>query len=350
MKKIYFPEMQKQNRGSVGMRQSSFTNKKVNPKQNKLQSDKEKAVALETDELQNSHSSVFECGLAKGATHAISLNSYPNGVSISVSRACDYYKWSQAVSNYDPFFLRTRDTREFNLPDGKFIIFRENFKVDLDSFFANLNKKGILASSVIYFGVNSDPFHAYHKKFAQTAACIDILERYKAARVVVQSRSRMILTALPLLKLLQGRAYCVIPFETRLEKAISRYTPGQPRLEERLITAAGLQAQGIKITFAATPLLPFGETSGDLWKFAELLVKYSDNILLQPLCTGSRENESILKKLALAQKLESDHEVAFLRPKAEENLRNLIIKLSAKHLEVPSIETNSNLQLNLFAA
>ena len=294
--------------------------------------------------------STFECGLAKGASHVISLNSYPNGVSVSLHKASDYYRWSQSVGNYDPFFLRTRDTREIGLPDGKFVIFRESFKTDLDLFFSGLNKKGILESSVIYFGVNSDPFHAFHKKFAQVSACLDILERYKAPRVVLQSRSRMLLTALPLLKALGDRISCVIPFETRLEKVISRYTPGQPRLEERLITAAGLKAQGIKITFSVSPLLPYGETSGDSWKFAELLVKYSDQILLQPLCTGSKENEAVIKKMVLSQKLEADQQFIYLRPNVEDGLRTLIQKLSPGHLVVNSVDSSKISQLKLFAA
>ncbi len=296
----------------------------------------------------------FKNPLITGATHVITLNSYPNGVSISLHKTLTENGTNEenvfAANLNDPFFLRTRDTREIGLPEGRFLIYRENFKVELENLFANLNKKNILGSSAIFFGVTSDPFHSFHQKFAQTAACLEILEKYKFARVIVQSRSKMLLSALPTLKILQDRLHCVIPFESRLEKAIMRYTPGQPKLEERLITANGLKAQNIKVTFSCSPILPYGETSGDTWKFAELLVKYSDKILLQGLCTGTKENESIIKKMSISLKLEADKHVLFLRPNAEEAVKKVLEKISPAHLAIQPIESKSNEQLKLFAA
>jgi len=296
----------------------------------------------------------FKNSLSAGASHVITLNSYPNGVSISLHKvSLEPVSQGESISSLivsDPFFLRTRDTREIGLPDGKFLIYRENFKVELENLFSNLNKKNILGTSVIFFGVTSDPFNSFHQKFAQTAACLEILEKYKFARVVIQSRSKMLLSALPTLKVLEDRLICVIPFETRLEKAILRYTPGQPKLEERLITANGLKAQSIKVTFSASPILPYGETSGDAWKFAELLVKYSDKVLLQGLCTGTKENEDLIRKMSLASKLDADKQVLFLRPNAEEPVKKILEKLSPSHLVIEPIESKSTVQLKLFAA
>lgn len=298
----------------------------------------------------------YESGLAKGACFAITLNSYPNGVSVSIHRATDStaidkdIETANLYDTYDPFFLRSRDTREIGLPDGKFLIYRDNYKIELETLFSNLNRKGVLEKSVIFFGVNNDPFQAFHKKFAQTAACLDILERYKCARVVIQSRSRMLLTALPTLKALGDKVFCVIPFETRLEKVISRYMPGQPRLEERLITASGLRAQNIKTTFSVAPILPYGETSGDAWKFVDILTKYSDKVLLQSLCRGTRDHELLIMKMAIAQKLEADNQMAFLRPNAEEQVKEIIQKVSPEHLNVAGVETAKEAQLKLFAA
>lgn len=301
-------------------------------------------------------SAVFLSGLSKGSQFVAVLNAYPNGISASIHRAQDaknipIYELHGSSVCYDPFFLRTRDTRELPLPEGKFLIFRESYREDLERFFDNLKKKNILESLTVYFGVANDPFHGFHKKFAQVSTCLEMLEKYKPARVVIQSRSRMLLTCLPTLKFLGEDIFCVIPFETRLEKVIARYTPGQPRLEERLITAAGLQAQGIKIAFSVSPLLPYGETSGDTWKFAELLCRYSDLVLIQPLCNGTRENELTISKMPISHKLDADQQVHFLRPHADEQLRSVIQKLSANHLLVPPLQnTKKEAQLKLFAA
>ena len=301
-------------------------------------------------------SPTFTTGLSQGSNFVAVLNSYPNGVSVSIHRPQDLrglpsFESLDRIHQYDPFFLRTRDTRELGLPEGRFFVYRDSYRENLEKFFSTLKKKNILDTLTVYFGVTNDPFHGFHKKFEQTAACLEILEKYKPARVVIQSRSRMLLTCLPTLKMFGDSIFCVIPFETRLEKAISRYTPGQPRLEERLITAAGLRAQGIKITFCVSPLLPYGETSGDAWKFGEVLVRYSDNILIQSLCNGTRENELTLSKMAISQKLEADQQMIFLRPNVDSQLRAVIEKLSPSHLQIPELkQASKDLQLKLFAA
>ncbi|HMO16501.1 MAG TPA: hypothetical protein PKA63_01735 [Oligoflexia bacterium] len=309
------------------------------------------------------HRSFSGEGYAAGLSHVITLNTYPNGISLTLHRINEVeqhegsFRGLSEEENYahtqnrrDSFFLRTRETRDFAVPEGKFLVYRDNIKFELEEFFRALSKKGILKETGVYLGVFTDPFHGFHKKFAQTMACLDVIERFQPAKVIIQSRSRMLLTALPLLKTMGSRAHCVIPFESRLEKSIQRYTPGQPRLEERLVTAAGLRAQGIEVNFAVTPLLPYGSTSGDTWKFAELLVTYSDKVLMQPLCLGDRHEEAILRNLPLASKLEADGELRLLRPNCHEELWKAISKLSPDHLLLSAFKKQEPQQLALFAA
>jgi hypothetical protein len=298
---------------------------------------------------QNPNELVFKhYGFSRGASRVVTLNAYPNGISISSHKPSA--ETSELESSLDPFFLRTRETRDLLMPEGKFLVYRDNCVANLDSFFSALSKKGALKDTIVFLGSFTDCFHGFHKKFAQTMACLDIIERYQPGALVIQSRSRMLLTALPLLKIMGRRAHCVIPFETRLEGSIARYTPGQPRLEERLITAAGLRAQGVDVTLSVCPILPYGNTSGDAWKFAEALLHYSDKIMLQSMYGGERQQESILKQLPLSRKLESDSEFSILRPGAHEELRSIIQKLSPQHLEIPLFTKPEIGQLDLFAA
>jgi hypothetical protein len=321
-------------------------------------------VALKQAEfdLQDSDLPVtFSTGLSKGFAHAVTLNSYPNGISVTMHRPFDSksastYSTAQGVLAFesrgvvDPFFLRTKETRDVLVPEGKFLVYRDGIKTQLENIFSSLSKKKVLSDTVVYLGTFTDPFHGFHKKFSQTMACIEILERYVPGRLVIQSRSRMLLTALPTLKAMKDTAFCVIPFESRLEGSILRYTPGQPRLEERLVTAAGLRAQGISVTFSVCPVLPYGDTSGDAWKFGEVLVSYSDRVLLQALYRGDKQEESLLRQLQLTKKLESDDQLKILRPNADDEIRGIIQRVSPEHLQLPDFHRRDPDQLKLFAA
>lgn len=293
---------------------------------------------METDPL------IFNMGFTKGASQVVTLNSYPNGVSVSIHKA------SAMIQGVDHFSLRLKETRGHLVPEGRFYIYRENVKAELERLFHTMSKRPQWASTVLYLGVFSDPFHGFHKKFNYTMACIDIIERHVPARVVVQSRSRMLLTALPMLKNLGKKAFAVIPFETCLESSVAKYTPKQPRLEERLVTAQGLKAQGIVTCLSADPVLPYGETRGDTWKFAEILTKYSDIVSLGSLYHGLKSEEANLRQCPLFVKLESDRQFEALRPNAHQELLAVINKVAPKHLEIPALRGEEAEQLKLFAA
>ncbi len=287
---------------------------------------------------------LFNMGFAKGASQVVTLNSYPNGVSVSI------HKPSAMIQGIEHFSLRLKETRSHLVPEGRFYIYRENVKAELERLFHTMSKRPQWSNTVIYFGVFSDPFHGFHKKFNYTMACIDVIERHIPGRVVVQSRSRMLLTALPMLKNLGRKAIAVIPFETCLESNIAKYTPKQPRLEERLITAKGLKAQSILTCLSADPVLPYGETRGDTWRFAEILTGYSDIVTLGSLYHGLKSEEASLRQCPLAVKLESDKEFETLRPNAHEELLAVIQKVAPQHLEIPSLRAEEAEQLKLFAA
>jgi len=287
---------------------------------------------------------LFNMGFAKGASQVVTLNSYPNGVSVSI------HKPSAMIQGIEHFSLRLKETRSHLVPEGRFYIYRENVKAELERLFHTMSKRPQWSNTVIYFGVFSDPFHGFHKKFNYTMACLDVIERHVPARVVVQSRSRMLLTALPMLKNLGRKAFAVVPFETCLEANIAKYTPKQPRLEERLVTSQGLRAQGIVTCLSADPVLPYGETRGDTWRFAELLTEYSDLVTLGSLYHGLKSEEASLRQCPLAVRLESDKEFETLRPNAHEELLAVIQKVAPGHLEIPSLRGEEAEQLKLFAA
>jgi DNA repair photolyase len=293
------------------------------------------------------------------------VNSYRNGITVSLhsgpSRESPL-KEQEAVPETDKpaeqqrkylpnqFHLRVRDTRDFQLPEGKYFLYRKDLRAALEHHLSQLNQRGLLASTVVYFGTTTDPFVAFHKKFDVTTACLELFGQYKPGRLVVQTRSPMIIAALPTLKFLGNQAVAAIPIETHLERSVARYTPGMPRIAERLVAAQGLRRQGVAVNITVSPVLPYGDSYRDAWDFAELLNRHADYITFGCLADGSEANEKQLKNLPIAQKLAADQHFRWLRPHAYKHLYQALMVTAPEKLLLPVSAPVKPSQLKLFAA
>ena len=160
----------------------------------------------------------------------------------------------------------------------------------------------------------------------------------------------MVISALPTLNRLKGTAVVVMPIETHIERVIARYTPGQPRISERLVAAEGLRRQGIKVNIAASPILPYGEFYRDAWDFAEILERHADYVTFGCLASGSEADERTLKTLAVARKLAADKQYQWLRPHAYRYLYHALQVIAPEKLRLPVAVKHNAAQLDLFAA
>lgn len=301
-----------------------------------------------------------EQGLLSWSTFAKTIcciNVYPNGVTISLHEGLrdeDFDNKGCVNSKYllNQFHLRFRDTRDYQIPDGKYYLYRKQALEAVEKHLSLLNQRGMLNSTVIYFGSASDPFLAFHKKFDLTTGCLNLFEQYKPQKLLIQTRSPMVIAALPVLKLLGERSVVVIPIETHLERSVVRYMPGKPRIAERLVATQGLRRQGVVVDLCVSPILPYGDPKRDAWDFAELLTRHSDYISLGCLSDGSESSERHLKNIPIAQKLASDEQFLFLRPKAYSYLLNALLSIAPEKLELPiKRRTFTKVgQLELFAA
>jgi len=235
------------------------------------------------------------------ASHALCLNAYPNGITISQHDCSE-----EAGLLPESFQLRLRDTREFRLPRGKYFLYRDAVRSALKKHLSALHKTGVLSRTVVYFGTVADPFLSFRKKFDVTMACLEILEKFKPGRLVIQTRSPMVISALPALKELSESSVVSIPIETTLEDSVTAYTPGLPGISERLVAASGLRRQGVMVNLQVAPVLPYGDFYRDAWKFAELLEFYGDYVTFGSLALGRKEEERQLKQFSICQKLAAD--------------------------------------------
>jgi len=290
--------------------------------------------------------------------YVITLNAYPNGVTLSVHRnAARTEENSDAESEeikpaFSPsqFHLRVKDTREYLLPQGRYSMIKERLSENLEKQLKNLREQGILSKSVLYFGMATDPFFGFPRKFEVTMKCIELLEKYKPGLLVVQSRSPMLLAALPIFKLFGERAVAVIPVETNNERAVQLYTPGQAPIAERLIAADGLRKQGITVNLQVSPVLPYGDFYRDAWTFAETLAEHADYVTFGCLATGHVADEPNLRALPIAQTLSSDKMFRWLRPHAYRYLFHAMEVVAPEKLRLPVKLEAKQSQLSLFAA
>ena len=289
----------------------------------------------------------------KYAENILCVNAYPNGISVSqheqvmsadeeMDSKKDYVPWQ--------FHLRLRDMREFRLPVGKYYLYKDSIRASLKKHLSQLYKSGKLANTVVYFGTISDPFLSFQKKFEVTMACLELFEQFKPAKLVIQTRSPMVISALPMLKSLGDRAVVTVGVETISEEAVRRYSPGQPKISERFVAASGLRRQGIKVNLLVSPTLPYGDFYRDAWNFAELLDNYGDYITFGSLAYGTQSEERQLRELALAKRLASDKKYHWLRPYSYRNVFRALTVLSPEKLNLPVEPPKSTSQLDLFAA
>ena len=248
------------------------------------------------------------------------------------------------------FHLRLPETKNYLLPSGRYFLYRDNFGEALERRLSQLQEQGTLSSTVLYFGGISDPFLNLQRKFSVTMRCLELFENFRPGVLIMQTRSPMVISALPTLKLFKDRAAVAISIETHLESAIARYTPGMPRIEERLVAARGLRAQGVKVNLVVSPVLPYGEINRDAWEFADILAENADFVTFGSLAAGGPSDEVHLRALALSRRLAADREYRLLRPYAYRYIYQALKILAPEKLTVPSKQLCAPRQLRLFAA
>lgn len=286
------------------------------------------------------------------------INTYPNGISLSIH---ENKKEGASVDGEvaeptsvpflpNQFHLRLKETRDYQLPQGKYYLYRENYEQALEQHLSALRKHDLLDQTVVYFGTTNDPFLGLHKKFDITVGCLDLLEMYRPALTVVQSRSPMLIAGLPHLKLFGDRAVVAMPIETHLEQVIAKFTPGMPKIGERLVAADGLRRQGVRVNLVASPILPYGEFYKDAWDFAELLDRHADYVTFGALASEDGLDAAQLRTLAISRKLVTDNHLRWLRPHCYKYVYYALSVIAPDKLVLPVPSEHKPNQLDLFAA
>lgn len=249
----------------------------------------------------------------------------------------------------DYYALRICDNMELVRLRSRYCLNKTNPLHELELRLMKIAQRGRLSNSSIYFGVSTDPFFPFDGKFDASMKFLDIFQRYTPGLLTVQTRSPLIVLALPVLKRLKNHVSVTIGIETHLDQVGKRYTPELPLICERLKAAQSLRNFGVEVTLQVYPILPYGDWRQDAPEFAKVLVQAADYIHIKPMHDGSLRSDRLLKNNFVANKLALDRKFHWLRADAGNPLISAIEKIAPEKLLPPHRLHLEERQMQVFA-
>ena len=299
------------------------------------------AFTLMEDLMENESARIDERQLS---TLTYTVDSFNNGI------AFGQHKLEAGMDPRDHYSLAIGEEGEVTRLRSRYALHKTNPFWELERYLMRLSRLGALASSTIYFGTSTDPFYPFEGKFDASMKFLQLFERYTPGLLVIQTRSPLVVIAMPVLRKLGRHASVTIGLETNCEEAVQRYTPGLPRVDERLKAAIALRTLGVETSLQVAPLLPYGDWKKDAAAFAEVLANHADYVYVQPLSRGSADVERKLRNSPLAQRLAEDRRFHWLRHDSANPLIGELEKIAPQKLVVPIHEHHSPRQMSIFAA
>ena len=272
------------------------------------------------------------------------VDSFANGIAFGQHRI------PEEADPRDFFALRLQNDSEQIRLRSRYALDKKNPLHELEKRLKDLSQRGILRRSHIYLGVTNDPFLPFNGKFDASMRFLDIFQRYTPGLLTVQTRSPLVVIAMPVLKRLGRHASVTIGIETPLEEARKRYTPELPKVTERLKAAAALRRFGVEVTFQVSPILPYGDWRKDAAAFAELLDQNADYVHVQSITDGTDSKERRIRSSCLVQKLAQDRKYHWLRPDTGTPLCVALGEIAPQKLLTPERQHLKSKQLEMFAA
>jgi DNA repair photolyase len=217
---------------------------------------------------------------------------------------------------------------------------------DLERHLKRMSARGVLRATTVIFGVTTDPFHPFDEKFATSMKFLEMFERYQPGRLIIQTRSPLIVIGLPVLNKVRRNTCIVVGIETPLDDVRLRYTPGLPSVEERWKTVRALKRFGLKVGVQVAPMLPYGDWRQDAAAFAAALNENADFITVRSLVQGAPLGRP---KCATARMLARDRQFFYLRHDTHVPLTNALSALCEGKLVHPATLEPVSPQIPLFA-
>ena len=307
-----------------------------------------KGPAMETtlneDTKPQEETSKDEGSKASPQALTFTVDSFSNGIAFGQHSSAD------VQDPREVYGLAIKDSTEVVPLRSRYALHKDSPQSKLERHLMRLSQQGVLRSSTMYFGTTTDPFYPFEGKFDTSIKFLELFQRYTPGMLHIQTRSPLIVIALPVFKKLGKHCAITIGLETPLEEEANRYTPGLPRIEERLKTVRALRRFGVEVNLQVSPLLPYGDWKSDAPAFARLLVEHADHIFVEGLVKGSEKAQRKAQSGPLAQKLAADRKFHWLRHDSANPLITAIEELAPEKLKLPERKHLQDRQVQMFAA
>lgn len=230
---------------------------------------------------------------------------------------------------------------------SRYLLHKDSPLYQLELQLKKLSKQGILGNAHIHFGVTTDPFHPFEGKFDASMRFLELFTKYTPGLLTVQTRSPLLVIALPVFKRLGNKAQVCFGIETHDENVVEDLTPSLPRVNERFKAIQAFKRFGISVAIQVDPVLPYGDRERDARVFAKLLVDHSDSLYIRPLVQA---HDKQLGNRLIQKKLAQKEQFAWIRSDAAEPLIKAVMEIAPEKLEKGKQAKVGPLQLGLFAA
>lgn len=191
--------------------------------------------------------------------------------------------------------------------------------LELERRLSRLSSRGELRRSTVVLGNTVDPFHPFDEKFATSMKLLQLFERFVPGRLIIQTRSPLIVIGVPVLKRVRENTYIMMALETNQDDISKHYASEAPFPSERLKAIRTLRHFGMRVGIQVAPLLPYGDWRKDAHAFGEFLSTQGDFIhikSLSQLARGGRPSGYAAQQLARERKfhwLRTDAHVPLVR-------------------------------------
>lgn len=110
--------------------------------------------------------------------------------------------------------------------------------------------------SRIFFSSATDPYQYIELKYRLSRACLTELLQYKPKRLILHTRSHLILQDLELIKQFGDVLEVGVSITSDNDEVVKEFEPNAPRLQRRLDLVKALHDNGVRVFASLAPLLP----------------------------------------------------------------------------------------------
>ena len=183
---------------------------------------------------------------------------------------------------------------------GSWVVAKINLPDILRRELQSLAGAGKLGRAAIFMSSATDPYQGIERRLCLTHQVLVVLTEIPPHRILLQTRSPLIMRDVGVLRELGDHLIVSITVETDDERVRRAFTPTSPSIARRLACAAHLREQGIFTQLAIAPMLPNNPAH-----FAEIADSVADRVIVDTYFAGDGSGGGRSRSLGMQQRYEA---------------------------------------------